>query len=209
MTDTDEDNDDSGTPPPFFVYYNPKIHLLKLVAILAICVVLALLPFLVENIDADAVRIIALIDAVFLIWAYLTGSRIRDRRPQVVVDTNGIYVRDWHVGIVPWEEIDFIAHSSSVRRGIVSALTRSRRGPYLLFKFINMPISTSSMMPPFSWLHKIWIDMELQEPALMEYGLDTKATVILRVIQDHIAYWQSARDEATVETTIVSPNTVL
>lgn len=205
MTDDDE-FEDGGAPPPCFVYYNPKIHLMKLVAILAICVVLGLLPFMVENIQGDAVRVIGAIVAVFLIWAYLTGSRMRDRRPQVVIDTNGVFVRDWHVDIVPWEEIDFIAHSSSVRRGIVSALTRSRRGPYLLFKFLNMPKSTSSMMPPFSWLQKIWIDMELQEPALMEYGLDTKATVILRSIQDHIAYWQSTQDANPDEATIISPH---
>jgi len=207
-TDDDNQQDDTGAPPPFFVYYNPKIHLLKLVAILAICIVLALLPFLVENIEPGAGRIIALIVAIFLIWAYLTGSRIRDRRPQVVVDTNGIFVRDWHVDIVPWEDIDFIAHSSSVRRGIVSALTRSRRGPYLLFKFSQMPKFVSSMRPPFSWLQKILVDMELQEPALMEYGLDTKASVILREIQDHIAYWQTTRDEVEVETAIVSPHTL-
>ena len=209
MTDANNETADGGAPPPFFVYYNPTIHLLKLVAILAICIVLGLLPFMVENIQGDAVRVIGAIVAVFLIWAYLTGSRMRDRRPQVVVDTDGIYVRDWHAGSVPWQEIDFIAHSSSVRRGIVSALTRSRRGPYLLFKFVNTPKATSSMMPPFSWLHKIWIDMELQEPALMEYGLDTKATVILRAIQDHIAHWQRTRDEDPAKTTIVSPNTVL
>lgn len=207
MSDTDGNHDETGAPPPFFVYYNPKIHLMKLVAILAICVVLGLLPFMVENMETDAVRVIGAIVLIFLIWAYLTASRMRDRRPQVVVDTDGIYVRDWHVDIVPWQEIDFIAHSSSVRRGIVSALTRSRRGPYLLFKFIQMPKSTSPMMPPFSWLHKIWIDMELQEPALMEYGLDTKATVILRAIQDHIAYWQRTQDAQPSEATIVSPHT--
>lgn len=196
-----------GGPPPFFVYYNPKIHFLKLLAILAICIVMGLLPFMVENIQGDAVRVIGAIVLVFLIWAYLTASRMRDRRPQVVVDTDGIYVRDWHVDIVPWQEIDFIAHSSSVRRGIVSALTRSRRGPYLMFRFFNMPKSTPSMAPPFSWLQKIWIDMELQEPAIMEYGLDTKASVILRAIQDHIAHWQRTQDSQPGETTIVPPLT--
>jgi hypothetical protein len=205
MTDADEENEDSGAPPPFFVYYNPTTHFLKLLAILAICIVLGLLPFFVENIHGDAVRIIGAIVAVFLIWAYLTGSRMRDRRPQVVVDTGGIFVRDWHVDIVPWQQIDFIAHSSSVRRGIISALTRSRRGPYLLFRFFQIPKSTASMPPPFSWLQKIWIDMELQEPAIMEFGLDAKAAVILKAIQDHITHWQSTQDTQPSETTIVSP----
>lgn len=207
MTDAandDEQGEDSGLPP-FFVYYNPKVHLVKLVAILAICVFLLLLPFLVENADPDVVRVIGVIAVGFLIWAYLTARRMRDRRPQVVIDGNGIYVRDWHVDIVPWEQIEFIAHSSSVRRGIISALTRSRRGPYLLFKFENMPKATSSAPPPFSWFQKFWIDIELQEPSIMEYGLDAKATVMLRAIQDHIAHWQGTQNAAPTDSTIVTP----
>ncbi len=193
MNDSNDDADeaeDDGAPPPFFVYYNPIVHLLKFIAILAICLVLALLPFFVENIQGDAVQVIGAIIVIFLIWAYLTFARMRDRRPQVVVDTDGVFVRDWRVDMVPWEEIEFIAHSSSVRRGIVSALTRSRRGPYLLFKFNQMPRFVPTAPPPFSVLQKIWADIELQEPTIMEYGLNAKATVILAAIQDHIAYWQ-------------------
>jgi hypothetical protein len=205
MSDADADLEDGGAPPPFFVYYNPRVHLFKLVAILAIAAVLMALPFLVENVEADPVRLIGAIVIVFLIWGYMTGRRIRDRRPQVVIDSTGIFVRDWHVDTLPWEDIEFISHSSSVRRGIISALTRSRRGPYLLFKFAKMPTIVSSLPPPFSLFQKIWADIELQEPAIMEYGLDTKATVMLRAIQDHIAYWQSNQSEDSTEATVVSP----
>lgn len=207
MTDTDDDEDENGPPPPFFVYYNPIVHILKLAAISAICLVLILVPFLVGRVDTDAARLLGAIVIAFVIWGYISGRRIRDRRPQVVVDTDGIFVRDWHVDIVPWEEIEFIAHSSSVRRGVVAALTRSRRGPYLLFKFVHIPKTISSMPPPFSWLQKFWLDIELQEPAIMEYGLNVKATVILRAIQDHIAYWQSTQGDAPGEATIMSPHT--
>ncbi|NKB50087.1 MAG: hypothetical protein GKS02_12095 [Alphaproteobacteria bacterium] len=204
MTEHDA-RDGNGAPPPFFVYYNPRVHMFKLMAILAIAIVLALLPFLVENVETDPFRLIGGIVIVFLIWAYLTGSRIRDRRPQVVVDPDGIYVRDWHSDIVPWEDIEFISHSSSVRRGIISALTRSRRGPYLLFSFSRMPTFIASVPPPFSFFQRMWNDIELQEPAIMEYGLDTKATVILRAIQDHIAYWQNTPNDTGDKTTIVPP----
>lgn len=205
MSDADDRHDDEGAPASFFVYYNPRVHMFKLVAILAIAIVLALLPFLVENVESDPIRLIGAIVIVFLIWAYMTGRRIRDRRPQVVIDTSGVFVRDWHVDILPWEDIEFISHSSSVRRGIISALTRSRRGPYLLFKFAKMPTIVSSLPPPFSLFQKMWADIELQEPAIMEYGLDTKATVMLRAIQDHIAYWQSNQSEDSPEATVVSP----
>ena len=203
---TDDDRDESGAPPPFFVYYNPRVHLIKLVAILAICVVLALLPVLVTHIQPDAIQVLAAFIVIFLIWAYLVFGRMRDRRPQVVVDADGIYVRDWHVDIVPWAQIEFIAHSSSVRRGIVSALTRSRRGPYLLFKFESVPVYRSTLPIPFNWLQKIWVDIELQEPAIMEYGLDAKATVILHAIQDHIDYWQRTQGIGADDTTVVSPH---
>lgn len=205
MTHAPDGQDETGAPPPFFVYYNPRVHLIKLIAILAICVVLALLPFWVDNVDAGPVQVIGAIVVAFLIWAYMTVCRIRDRRPQVVVDSNGIFVRDWHVDILPWEEIDFIAHSSSVRRGIIAALSRSRRGPYLLFKFVHTPKVRATVPPPFSWFQKVWGELELQEPAIMEYGLDAKATAMLAAIQDHIAHWQSTRAGDAGETTIVSP----
>lgn len=205
MSHTNVDIEDSDAPPPFFVYYNPRVHMFKLVAILAIAGVLMALPFLVENVETDPIRLIGAIVIVFLLWAYMTGRRIRDRRPQVVIDVNGVFVRDWHVDILPWADIEFISHSSSVRRGIISALTRSRRGPYLLFKFAKMPTIISSVPPPFSFFQKMWTDIELQEPAIMEYGLDTKATVMLRAIQDHIAYWQAHQSDDTTEATVVSP----
>ena len=207
MSDADDYYDDNGVPPPFYVYYNPQVHFLKLLAILAIIIVLALLPFLVDNVESGPVLAIAAIVVGFLIWGYMTGNRMRDRRPQVVVDTNGIYVRDWLVDIVPWEDIDFIAHSSSVRRGIVAALSRSRRGPYLLFKFVQVPKIVPTVPAPFSWFQLFWGELELQEPSIMQYGLDVKASVLLRVIQDHIAYWQSTQTEPPTETTIVKPLT--
>ncbi len=205
MTDAGQDQSEDGPPPPFLVYFNPRVHLFKLVAILAICAVLVLVPFWAGNTDPEAARIVIAFAAIFLIWAYLTAKRMRDRRPQVVVDTDGVFVRDWHVGVVPWQDIDFIAHSSSVRRGIVSALTRSRRGPYLLFKFVRTPKVIPTTRPPLSWLQKVWIDMELQEPAIMQFGLDAKATVLLRAIQDHISYWQRGQGAPAGDTTIVSP----
>ena len=204
MSNTDPAPDDS-CPPPFVVYYNPRAHLFKLVGILAICAVVVLLPLTAEGADPQSARILFAIAAIFLIWGYLTILRIRDRRPQVVVDADGIFVRDWHAGVVPWADIDFIAHSSAVRRNIFSALTRSRRGPYLLFKFVNKPTFVPSTTPPLSWLQQIWFDMEMQEPTIMEYGSDTKATTLLRTIQDHIAYWQKQQPTADAAATIVSP----
>lgn len=202
---SDSAHDKIGPPPAFFVYYNPRVHLFKFIAIVAIALVLVALPFLVENTEPSSARAIAGFAAIFLIWAFMVARRINDRRPQVVVDTDGIYVRDWNSDIVPWQNIDFIAHSSSVRRGIVSALTRSRRGPYLLFKFTEPPVFIATLPPPFGFLQRLWTEIELQEPAIMEFGLDHKATEILRAIQDHIAYWQRTQNQAPANVAVVPP----
>ena len=195
-----------NNPLDFYVYYNPKTHLFKLLAILSVCVIIMILPFLVENTDLGSLSILAVFFLGFCFWGIITSKRITDKRPQVIIDVNGIYVRDWHVGTVRWENIDFIAHSSSVRRGIISMLTRSRRGPYLVFKFSDPPKAKSDLPFPFSFIQEIWADMEMQEPALMEYGLDNKATDILAVIQDHISYWQRNNKEESDNSTMIMPN---
>jgi hypothetical protein len=49
--------------------------------------------------------------------------------------------------------------------------------------------------------------MELQEPAIMEFGLDKKATQILSAIEEHIEYWQkSTRSDAKDNAVILSTN---
>ena len=198
-------NKDSKNNPPagYYVYYNPRVHQFKLLAILAICIVLISLPLMVEKPEAGPLYILTLFIIGFLLWAYVTLLRIRDRRPQVIVDESGIFVRDWYSDILPWSEIEFISHSSSVRRGVISALTRSRRGPYLLFKFSNNPKYVSSISPPLSWVHKIWIEMELQEPAIMEFGLDSRATQILKAIEEHIEYWQRTAESDTKDSAVI------
>ncbi len=190
-------------PAGYYVYYNPRVHQFKLLAILTICIVLITLPLMVEKTEPGPLYILSLFIMGFLLWAYVTLLRIRDRRPQVIIDEAGIFVRDWYSNILPWSEIEFISHSSSVRRGIISALTRSRRGPYLLFKFSNDPEYISSISPPLSWIHKIWIEMELQEPAIMEFGLDSKATQILKAIEEHIEYWQKSSNSDIEDSAII------
>jgi len=208
MMNNNHDIDNKNTAPPgYYVYYNPRVHQFKLLAILAICAVLISLPLMVAKTETGPLYILIVFVAGFLTWAYVTILRIRDRRPKVIIDETGIFVRDWYCNILPWSEIEFISHSSSVRRGIISALTRSRRGPYLLFKFANNPIYASSISPPLSYVHKIWIEMELQEPAIMEFGLDKKATQILSAIEEHIEYWQkSTRSDAKDNAVILSTN---
>ncbi len=45
--------------------------------------------------------------------------------------------------------------------------------------------------------------MELQEPAIMEFGLDSKATQILKAIEEHIEYWQKSSNSDIEDSAII------
>ncbi len=195
MTETDTD---PGGPPPRFVAYNDaKIHYRKVIAVVVVATILMLLPFIVNDVSGEAHEMVSVLVVVILLWGALVFRRARDQREQVVVDGNGIYVRDWHVGLVPWDNIDFIAHSSSVRRSLMSSISRSRRGPYLLFKFVQAPKPYSELSPPWSFFQRLWAEMELQEPVIQQMGLNKTAVEMLAIMQEHIAYWQSQQPDSS------------
>ena len=95
---------------------------------------------------------------------------------------------------MPWENIEYIAHSSSIRRGLVASVTRTRRKPYLLFRFVETPKIKPAAPPPFSWLQFISAEFAIQEPVIQQYGLDTPVADILQVIQAHIGHWQKVNN---------------
>lgn len=185
------DPEANAPPARLTVYNSAKSHYRRLAVVGLVAIVLLGMPLTLGEVTPDAYQMLFVLIGVLFVWAAMIWRRAQDKREQVVVDTDGVFVRGWHVGTVPWDNIDFIAHSSSVRRSILSALTRSRRGPYLLFKFVATPKTVSDLPAPWSWFQRLWAETELQEPVIAELGLDHKATEILLVIQEHIAWWQS------------------
>lgn len=190
----------SGAPDPLLVRYSQGVQAFRVTAILALAALCLLIPFAAVEKGPEAWRFAGVLIAAALVWAGFTTRKIFNRDPQVVVDENGVFFREWMVGTVPWENINFIAHSSSVRRGIVASITRTRRKPYLLFRFVELPKVIPTAPPPLSWLQFIRAEFAIQEPIMQQYGLDTPVDEILTSIQAHIAHWQSQRPDDEIHT---------
>ncbi|MBT3399023.1 MAG: hypothetical protein HOL07_02590 [Rhodospirillaceae bacterium] len=194
MTTDDEAPASTEAPEPLIVRYNRQVHSWRLLAILALAAMCLIIPFAAEGPIEDSWRFAGVLIAAALIWAVVTVFRLRDRSPQVLIDENGVFFREWLVGTIPWENIQFIAHSSQVRRGIVASITRTRKKPYLMFKFIELPKVRPTAPIPFKWLQFVRAEFAIQEPILQQYGLDTPVNDILASIQQHIAHWQTEHD---------------
>lgn len=192
-----EVGEDEVEPHRLEVGFSPRIQAIKLILILCIpgLVAFAVIKTELSQIDAATWRFLGAVVLVTLAWAVAQAKRIRNRTPQVIIDRDGIFARHWHAGIVPWENIELIAHSSTVRRGIIQQLARSRRGPYILFKFREpLPFVTESP-PPLSWLQRLRASFETQEPVIAEHGLDTRVTIMLNTIQNHLAAWRARQED--------------
>ncbi len=181
-------------PPALHVRYNPKIQLFRFAAILAVAALCLFIPYAAEDQGPDAWRFAGILIAAAVLWAFWTLRLVRDHTPQIIVDENGVYVREWMVGTVSWDNIEYIAHSSSIRRGLVASVTRTRRKPYLLFRFVETPKIKPNAPPPFGWVQYISAEFAIQEPVIQQYGLDTPVNDILKQIQAHIEYWRLHTD---------------
>lgn len=172
------------------VGYSAKTQLIRTLAILAVGGICLLIPSAAKEQGSESWRFALILVAAAVLWALWTFRKVLDHTPQVVVDENGVYVREWVVGTVPWENIEYIAHSSSVRRGLVASVTRTRRKPYLLFRFVETPKIQPTAPVPFSWAQFVSAEFAIQEPVIQQYGLDTPVADILTNIQAHISHWQ-------------------
>ncbi|MGB0573050.1 MAG: hypothetical protein ACPGQM_13500 [Alphaproteobacteria bacterium] len=181
-------------PEPLIVRYSQRVQFWRLLAILTLAAMCLIIPFAAEGPVEDSWRFASALIAAALVWAVVTFMRMQNRDPQVLVDENGVYFREWLCGTVPWENIVFIAHSSQVRRGIVASITRTRKKPFLMFKFAELPEVRPTAPVPFSWLQFVRAEFGIQEPIMQQYGLDTPVNDILTSIQEHIAYWQSIHE---------------
>ena len=193
--ETDEPAIEDGPPPPLHVRYSATVQTFRGFAIFAVGALALIIPFVSVEQGPETWQFTGVIVGAAVIWALWTFNRARNRTPQVVVDENGVYFREWVVGTVPWENIDYIAHSSSIRRGLVASITRTRRKPYLQFRFIETPKVKPTAPIPFSWWQFVSAEFTIQEPVIQQYGLDTPVNTILEAIQAHIAHWQKGRPD--------------
>lgn len=185
----------SGAPAPLYVRYNSKVQQFRLVIILLVGGLCLFIPFVAKEPGPETWRFTLLLIGGALVWGLWTLRKVLDRTPQVVVDENGVYFRDWTVGAVSWTDINSIAHSSSIRRGMIATITRTRRKPYLLFVFFATPKVRPTLPPPLSWLQFLRAEFAIQEPVIEQYGLDTPMETVLEEIQKQINYWLETHPE--------------
>jgi len=188
---TPEPEAGDGTPPePLTVRFNPTVQILRAVAIFAVAGICLIIPFVSEQSSQDSWRFAGVLIAALSLWGIITLRRAADKTPQVVIDENGVYSREWHAGTVPWETIEYISHSSTIRRNLLSAVTRNRRKPYLLFKFSEPPKLQPTARPPLSWWQVFMGELAIQEPVIQQFGLDTPVDTMLKTIEAQIAAWR-------------------
>ncbi|MBO6782821.1 MAG: hypothetical protein JJ899_06055 [Alphaproteobacteria bacterium] len=178
-------------PPPLVVRYNPNVQFLRAMAIFGVAGLCVFIPFVAEESGRDAWKFAGVLIAASVVWGLLTLRKTRDQTPQVIIDENGVYVREWHAGTVPWENIEYISHSSQIRRSLLASVTRTRRKPYLLFKFAEAPKLQPTAPAPLSWWQYFVGEFALQEPVIQQFGLGTPVEEILQAIQGQIAAWQA------------------
>ena len=188
---TSEPEAGDGTPPePLTVRYNPTVQMLRALGIFAVASICFIIPLVSEQSAQDSWWFAGVLIATLSLWGVITLRRAGDKSPQVIIDENGVYFREWHAGTVPWETIEHISHSSAIRRNLLSAVTRNRRKPYLLFKLSEPPKLQPTARVPLSWWQVFMGELAIQEPVIQQFGLDTPVDRMLKAIESQIAAWR-------------------
>jgi len=219
MTDTGHD-----APAPLIARYNVGRIALQLVVVLVFVVLVLVVPRFGDETPAEALpseqrqelneareaidrfeeqgglladrTVLAAVVALFLLlWAASCVRRIRDRRPQLVIDTNGIFMRRWHLGTVPWERIAQLSVSRPGLRSAVQAVLHNRRGPYVVVHFNDRPPVQTDWPGWLAVVQRAWRESDMREAVISPNNLDTKLSAIMAAMRDHAAYWREQNPE--------------
>ena len=180
-------------PPPLVVRYNPSVYARQVAAILCLAAFFVVTPFVVGDPSRAQLRFYGGAIILLLGWALIVARRFRDRRPQVIVDRNGLFVRDWHLGTVSWSDIALVARSSALRQPLSTRVFRRRLGEHLVVRFIRFPKFQSSNGPPLSWLQWLAHHLDNSDPIISPAKLDVPVTQIMAAIEGQISLLKSDR----------------
>ncbi len=169
------------------VRHNPVAYLSRLSLVLFFTVVSGLAPFFIDDVGRGQLRFYGAAVVLLLAWALVLAHRLRDRRPQVVVDHDGLHVRQWHLGTVAWNDIALVAISSALRRPLAARVFRRRLGDHIVVRFRRYPAFQPSVPPPLSWGQRLLHELDNSDPAIMPARLDASAADILAAIEGHLA----------------------
>ncbi|MGE0253848.1 MAG: hypothetical protein AB7N54_15560 [Alphaproteobacteria bacterium] len=219
MTDTGRD-----APAPLIAHYNLRRIALQFVVMTAFIALIFLAPHFLDETPtselpaerqqelseaqqemqrfeqqggflADRVVLGGVIGFFVLLWAVSCIRRMRDRRPQLVIDTNGIFMRNWHLGIVPWERIAQMSVSRPGLRTAIQALLHNRRGAYVIVHFNDRPPVETDWPGWLAVVQRAWRESDVREAVISPNNLDTSLSSIMAALRDHAAHWRERNPE--------------
>ena len=155
--------------------------------ILLFAALFTLIPFFVGDPERGP-RGPAIVTIALVLWALLVIRQGRSRDAQIIVDTNGLFVRSWHLGVVPWDDIVLVAQGSALRQPLATRVFRRRLGGYLTVRFRQYPTFQTDAPVPISWFQWLTHHLDNSDPVISAARLDTTLTQILAAIDAQITY---------------------
>ena len=189
---TPADPTPATAPTPLVARYAPHAVLQRLVMILVLVVFALLAPWLADTAPWALVRFYGIAALVLLALAVVAAKQYRDTSPQIRIDTDGLYVRAWHLGVIPWDNIALVVHSRALRGQARAVRLRRRLGDHLTVRFATFPPFQPSLPVPLGWLQRLWHALDNSDPTISARGLDTSLATIMVAIEDHIGQWKEA-----------------
>ncbi len=179
-------------PPPLVVRNNPAAYRAQVATILLFAALFAIVPLVLGDPEASAPRGPALVTILLVGWAFVAIRQSRSQEPQIIVDATGLYVRGWHLGVVPWDDIVLVAQGNALRQPLATRVFRSRLGGYLTVRFRRYPPFQSSSLAPLSWFQWLAHQLDNSDPVISAARLDTSLADIMTAIDAQIGYRKQA-----------------
>ncbi len=181
-----------AAPPPLIVRYNPAVYMRGVSVILFFAALTVAAPFLLSDPSRAQLRFYGVIIILLLVWALSVARRARDRRPQVIVDASGLFVRKWHLGTVAWDDIALVARASALRQPLATRVLRRRLGDHLVVRLLRFPPFQASAGPPLSWAQWAGHHLDNSDPIIFPAKLDVPLAEIMAAIEGQINYLKQA-----------------
>lgn len=181
-------------PPALVVRYNPAAHLRRMAVILLFFALSVAGPFLLDEPSRAQLRFYAVITILLLAWALAVARQSRDRQPRVIIDADGLFVRDWHLGTADWDDIALVGLASALRLPLATRVFRRRLGDHLVVRFLRFPPFQTSARPPLSWLQWVSQQLDNSDPIISPAKLDARLADIMAAIEVQIAHRKQTKN---------------
>ena len=181
-------------PPPLIVRNNPVAYKQQVAIILLFAALFAIIPlFFGDPQSGVGPRGPAIVTIALVLWALYAIRQGRNQDPQIIVNPNGLYVRSWHLGVVPWDDIVLVAQGGAMRQPLATRVFRRRLGGYLTVRFRQYPRFQTAAPVPISWVQWLMHHLDNSDPIIAVARFDASITQVMAAIDAQITYRKEAR----------------